>query len=103
MAKYRIKIEALDPAEELRAEYRIGIECDRFVILSEIEGGDSVEQALHDVNQLKIAEMIKASPEMMASAMIARAMHEAEEYMRKNELAKNTGNLLERIFGGEKD
>jgi len=103
MAKYRIKIEALDPAEELRAEYRIGWECDKFVILSETEGKGIVEQALHDVDQLKIAEMIKASPEMMASAMIARAMHEASEYMRKNELAKNTGNLLARIFGGEED
>lgn len=103
MAKYRIRVEALDPAEELRAEYRIGIECDRFVILSEIEGGDSVEQALHDVNQIKIAEMIKTCPQMMAAAMIARAMHEASEYVRKNEMAKNAGNLLERIFGGDRE
>lgn len=103
MAKYRIRVEALDPAEELRAEYRIGWECDRFVILSGIEGGDSVNQALHNVNQLKIAEMIGASSEMMAAAMIARAMHEASEYLRKNELAKNTGNLFERIFGGDWD
>lgn len=34
MAKYRIKIEALDPEEELRAEYRIGIECEGFTIIA---------------------------------------------------------------------
>lgn len=103
MAKYRIKIEALDPAEEMRAEYRIGIECDRFVILSEIEGGDSVEQALHDVNKIDIAKMISSSTEMMSAAMIAREMHEAEEYLHKYELAKDTGDLLAQIFGGDRE
>jgi len=102
MAKYRIKVEALDPAEELRAEYRIGIECDRFVILSEVEGRGSVEQALHNVNRIKIAEMIVSCNEMMSAAMIARGMLEADEYQDKMEKEQSLDNLIGRMFGGDK-
>ena len=102
MAKYRIKVEALDPAEELRAEYRIGIECDRFVILSEVEGSGSVEQALHDVNQIIIANMIVNCKEMMSAALIARGMLEAHEYMDKEKKKQSFDSLIGRMFGGDK-
>jgi len=103
MAKYRIRVEALDPAEELRAEYRIGIECDRFVMLSEVEGSGSMQQALHDVDTIDIAQMIKSSKEMMSAAMIARGMLEADEYQNKMEKRQGLDNFFMGMFGGDED
>ena len=36
MARYRIMVEALAPAEELRAESRMGFECDGFCCITDI-------------------------------------------------------------------
>lgn len=103
MAKYRIKVEALDPAEELRAEYRIGIECDKFVILSEVEGSGIVDQSMHNVNNIDIARMLRPSKEMMASVMIAKGMYEADKYLREREIAQRLTISFGGVFGGDEE
>ena len=82
MAKYRIKVEALDPAEELRAEYRVGIECDKFYIAAISGEGreEGVELALMDVNKLDIAKSIFESDILMEAAIIADGLRRGRDY-----------------------
>ena len=81
MAKYRIKIEALDPAEELRAEYRIGIECEGFLIIANRE--DSFKTCVRGMNRMDIAECMANDRMLMGSAYIARGILDAMETERK--------------------
>lgn len=78
MAKYRIKIEALDPAEELRAEYRMGIECEGFCILAKNENGH--DTSIHMLNTVEIAHHISLDENLISAACIARGMAEGRQY-----------------------
>lgn len=97
MAKYRIKVESLDPAEELRAEYRMGIECEGFCIIAEYENGHHT--AIHEMNTVDIANCMANDKELMESACVARGMFEAREASRKLGEAKIMSNLAERLAG----
>ena len=81
MAKYKIKIEALDPAEELRAEYRIGIECDGFCIIADQEDGH--DTSIHHMSTVDIAVCMANEQTLMEAACIARGMFEARTVARK--------------------
>lgn len=81
MAKYRIKIEALDPAEELRAEYRIGIECEGFTIIA--NRSDGHQTAIHDMNRADIVDCMVSNQDMMEAACIARGFFEAKSVARR--------------------
>ena len=81
MAKYRIKIEALDPAEELRAEYRIGIECEGFCIIADEEDGH--DTSIHHMSTVDIAHCMANDENMMEAVCIARGMFEAKSVARK--------------------
>lgn len=81
MEKYRIKVEALDPAEELRAEYRMGIECDGFCIIAKYEKGHHT--AIHDLDTVDIASCMANDENMMEAACIAKGMFEAKEAARR--------------------
>jgi len=110
MAKYRIKVEALDPAEELRAEYRVGVECDRFyfaAITDADEDGDKNQQvALENVNKLEIAESIFENDVLMEAAIIADGLRRAREYRQGQRMVhgavKVTPDDLRRLFGKDK-
>lgn len=81
MSKYKIRIEALDPSEELRAEYRIGIECDGFTIIGDREDGSSI--SIHEMDTVDIALAMAREPELLSSCVIAKAMAEAARMKRE--------------------
>lgn len=95
MAKYRIKVEALDPGEELRAEYRMGIECEGFCILMD-QGEGKACSAMHDVGVLDIARILADSEETLKAAVLAKAIAEGKRLAR--DLKAST--LAEMIMGG---
>ena len=98
MARYRIKVEALDPsAEELRAELRMGIECEGFVIMAD-QGDDGCISAEH-MSVTKAAELMNLNDNMIESVCIAKAMAEAKQLTRDMKTAK----LLRGILGGRDD
>lgn len=97
MAKYRIRVEALDPAEELRAEFRMGMECEGFCIIEEHENGHHT--AIHEMNMVDIARCMANNKELMESACIARGMLEGREAARKIREANIMSNLAERLAG----
>ena len=98
MAKYRIKVESLDPAEELRAEYRIGIECEGFTIIA--NRSDGHQTAIHDMNHADIAECMASDQELMESACIAQGMFEARNVARKFDEEKVMSRIA-RSFAGK--
>lgn len=97
MAKYRIRVEALDPAEELRAEYRMGIECEGFCIIGEHEKGHHT--AIHNMDVVDIAQCMINEKELMECACIARGMFDAKEAARRFGEARIMSNLAERLSG----
>ena len=84
MAKYRIKVEALDPAEELRAEYRVGVECDRFyfvaIIDADKDGNRAQGVAQERVSTMDIAHSILESDDLMEAAIIADGLRRGRDY-----------------------
>ena len=110
MAKYRIKVEALDPAEELRAEYRVGIECDRFYLVAitdeDKDGDESQQVALENVNKLDIAQSIFENDVLMEAAIIADGLRRAREYRQGQRMVHGVVKIspddLKKLFGGGK-
>ena len=97
MAKYRIKIEALDPTEELRAEYRIGIECDGFCIIADQEDGH--DTSIHHMSTVNIARCMANDESMMEAACIARGMFEARTVARKFDEEKVMARIAKNLAG----
>lgn len=97
MAKYRIKIEALDPAEELRAEYRMGIECEGFCIIADQEDGH--DTSIHHMSTGDIAACMANDENLMEAACIARGMFEAKNVSRRFSETRVMSNLAERLSG----
>lgn len=97
MSKYRIRVEMIEGEDGERFDERFaeGIECNGFVILG--DKGDDACCAIHDVNTMRIAEMIAHHSDMSAAAVIAQALREAEEIKRKGEMEER----LARMFGGD--
>ena len=92
MAKYRIKIEALDPSEELRAEYRIGMGCDGFLIVlnTETEGdpdatGDGV--AWHNLSAIEAAAIIADDADALEVAHIVIGLDRGRQAKHRRESA----------------
>ncbi len=108
MAKYRIKVEALDPAEELRAEYRVGVECDKFYFaaISDEDEDKGQRVALESVDKLDIAESIFENDILMESAIIADGLRRAREYRQGQRMVHGAVKIspddLKKLFGGGK-
>ena len=97
MSKYKIRVEALDLAEELQAEYRMGIECDGFVIIA--DKGNVIGTSVHNMSMFDIATAMRQETDMLLSAaFVARAMAEADEYVRGGK-ANDAAKLLAGLFG----
>lgn len=76
--KYRIKIETINGNdEELRAEFRMGLDCEGFAIIGDREGRTDV--SLHKMSTMDIAEAILASDELMQAAYIAIGLDNAKQ------------------------
>jgi len=101
MAKYRIRIEALDPAEELRAEYRMGIECDGFTIIGDQE--DGANYSIHKMSTVDIAEAMVNSEDLLSAAIIAKAMAEANRIAREMKGGRVIEALMDHIGGRDED
>lgn len=97
MAKYKIRVEALDPAEEMRAEYRMGIECDSFCIMADL-GNNDCKISVHDLNVVDIAYMLAGEDMMLEAAVLAKTMAEAKQLNRDRRGAK----LAEMLMGGRR-
>lgn len=98
MARYRIKVEALDPsAEELRAELRMGIECEGFVIMA--DQGDGGCTSIEHMSITKAAELMAGNAEMIKTACVARAIAEGRTYARE----LSVKGLLRDMLGGRDD
>jgi hypothetical protein len=97
MAKYRIRIEALDPAEELRAEYRMGIECDGFTILTMEDQDDrkGIKVSIHKMSNYDVATALCRCPATASAVFLAKAEIEADNY-RLDHAARR---LMERLTG----
>lgn len=68
--KYRIKIETINGNdEELRAEYRMGLDCEGFAIIGDYE--DSAGVSIHKMSTMDIAHAIAVSDDLMQAAYIA--------------------------------
>lgn len=98
MAKYRIRIEAVDPeAVELTAEKRIGYECDGYAII--VDQGKTVGTVIKGMYLSDIANGIALDDEMIQAACIARGMAEGRWFAEK---IKAT-DMLRRIMGRGED
>ncbi len=95
MAKYRIKVEALDPAEELRAEYRMGIECNAFCIIGDCDDGH--DTSIHQMSVVQIAGIMSADENLIAAACIARGMAEGHQYEENIKRRDAMAKLAERL------
>ena len=101
MSKYRIRIEALDPSEELRAEYRMGIECDGFTIL--IDDGDQTGSAIHQMSREDIATAIADDEDLLSAAIVAKAMAEANRMEREMKSGRVIDAFVARLGGRDED
>lgn len=95
MAKYRIKVEALDPAEELRAEYRMGIECNGFCIIGDHGRENSI--SIENMTIMELAEAIVNDEHMIHAACVARGMAEGRQYERNIKSRDAMKKLAERL------
>ena len=89
MARYRIRIECLDGSEEIDEEYKAGVECDGFALITRHKDGFGI--GIESMSIDRISSAIKQSDKLMQSAILAdakRRIHEIE----------NNGNVLKAFF-----
>ena len=105
MAKYRIKVEVLDPKENVSEEMLAGWECDGFFMCASEENDDTIENTvvIHDTNTSNMAKAIFKSTELMEAAMIAHGMEKARliRQDRKRPKAINLADVLQKIMEDE--
>ena len=98
MSRYIIRIESTDPSEELRAEYRIGMPCEGFAILS--DAGDSVACSIENMSRLDMAQAIFADTDMLAASIIAHGLYESSEFARRDKMVGAMQRVLARMTEG---
>ena len=81
MAKYRIKVEVLDPKEKVSEELLNGLECNGFFMgmMDDKEDDNTLNTtiAIHDTNTLDMAKAIYKSTGLMEAALIAQGLEQA--------------------------
>lgn len=92
MAKYRIKVEALDGDETLNMEYAEGIEADAFCIMADMEGKATV--AMHKINIDNMATIMMHSSELLAAGVLAKAKKDIVDIGQKRDTDKIVRSLL---------
>ena len=76
MAKYRIKVELLDPKEKVSEELQAGVECDGFFLGLDF-GNDKSRSVIGNLSIIDIAGIIAPDTKLLEAAIIARAIDEA--------------------------
>lgn len=105
--KYRIKIEPINGNnEELIAEWRMGIECEGFTIIS--DKGDDVDTSIHQMSIADVAHAIAAGDDTIQAAYIAVGIDKAKEArdrrrMKTAALKIDLGDIARRFGGGRND
>lgn len=94
MAKYRIRVEALETGVEFGKDLQQVMECDGFCMI--LDKGEGTEEVIHDMDMIQLAENIAECGNVLPAAGIAKAMREAEASLRKYKVS----NVLDHIFGG---
>ena len=89
MARYRIRIECLDGSEELYEEYRAGIECEGFALISRQKDGFNVGLDYMSIDN--ISDAMRKSDKLLQSAILADAKARIHEIEHK-------GNALKALF-----
>ena len=80
MAKYRIRVEVLDPKEKVNEELLTGLACDGFFMCASLKKDDDTIDntvVIHDTNAIDMAISIFKSTDLMEAAMIAHGIEEA--------------------------
>jgi len=98
MAKYRIKIEALDPNETIKEDLQAGVECDGFFLGMNIE--DDNRSIIHNLSIVDIAGVIAPDTKLLEAAIIARAMDEAR-LTREGRERNNILSMSKRMAGDD--
>ena len=84
--KYRINVAVIDESgEEMDAQYKDGIECDKFVILA-LSNGGACSSAFHNISNIDLAAAIAQNNTMMAAATIAKGILDAQQYETKDKM-----------------
>jgi hypothetical protein len=96
MAKYRIRVEALDANEKLDEELINGIECEGYFMVAHKDGGNDL--SIQDMSEVDIAIAIAKSTELLSAAIIAKAMEEGRRMKREREKPKEVKVDLTRLF-----
>lgn len=89
MAKYRIRVECLDGSEVLDEEYKAGIGCDGFVLISKHK--DGFEIGVEHMSIDNISDAMRKSNKLLQSAILADAKARIHEIEHK-------GNALKALF-----
>lgn len=74
MAKYRIKVEALDGNEKLDQRYTDGIECDGYAIIA--DAGDTYATAIQQMSVDMISNAIMKDAKLLSAGILAKAKKE---------------------------
>ena len=98
MAKYRIKIEALDPNETIKEDLQTGVECDGFFL--GMNTGDNNRSIINNLSIVDIAGIIAPDTKLLEAAIIARAMDEAR-LTREGRERQNILSMIKRMAGDD--
>lgn len=108
MAKYRIRVEVLDPKEKVNEELLAGLECDGFFMCTSLkEDDDTIDNTvtIHDTNTIDMAKAIFMSTELMEAAIFAHGMEKARLMKRDRKEPKaqaiNLADVLQKIMEDE--
>lgn len=82
MAKYRIRVECLDGSEELDEEYRAGIECEGFTLITRMP--DATGIAIEHMSVDGISDALRKQDQLMAAAILADAKERINQRARKS-------------------
>ena len=74
MAKYLIKVEALDGNEKIDQRYVDGIECDAFCIIG--KRGEVGNVSIHKMSVDMISDIIVKNSDLMCAGILAKAKKE---------------------------
>lgn len=98
MAKYRIKIEALDPNETIKEDLQAGVECDGFFLGLDLE--DEIRSIIYNLSSIDIAGIIVPDTKLLEAAIIARAIDEGR-LMRENREGRDLLSVIKRMAGDD--
>lgn len=97
MAKYRIKVEALDANEKLDEQQNNGIECNGYFMVAAQDDGNTVN--IQNLSEIDMAIAIARDTDLLSAAIIAKAMEEGRRMKREREKPKELKVDLTRLFG----